>query len=75
MNANAIRANSGVSIPELIARFEVAQTRLEAQAIQATDCPLAISVKVGSKYRTFEQLMMEVEAHIRNHHEECFKAS
>lgn len=67
LNAAAIRANAAVPIPDLIERFRAAQARLETLAVQAAGHPLAIPVKAGSRTRTFEQLMLEAEAHIRNH--------
>lgn len=67
LNAAAVKANAGATISELIQRFRGAQARLAALAARAGDRRLAIPVKAGSRPRTLEQLLGEIEAHIRNH--------
>lgn len=67
LNAAAVKANGGVAIPELIARFRAAQARLDELAARAGDRRLAIPVKAGSRPRTLEKLLWEIEAHVRNH--------
>lgn len=67
LNAAAVKTNAGATISELIERFRRAQAQLAVLAARAGDRRLAIPVKAGSRPRTLEQLLAEIEAHIRNH--------
>lgn len=67
LNAAAVRANAAVPVDNLVQRFRAAQAQMEHLAVRAAGRGLAIPVKAGSRTRTLEQLIAEVEAHIRNH--------
>lgn len=67
LNARAVRENAGVPIARPILRFHAAQSRLEELAAHEAAHALAIPVKAGSKPRSLSELLIEAEAHIRNH--------
>ncbi len=67
INARAVATNRGYSPSELVARLEQANRRLVELYEQHDPSKICVQIKAGVKIRKLQELLPEVEAHIRNH--------
>ena len=67
LNRNAVAASRSIPIPKLIDRLQATNQRLISLYQKHDPKEITVEIKVGAKPRTFAELMIEVEAHIRSH--------
>ena len=67
LNAAAVAASRGESVSRLVGRLQKANRRLVELCHLHSPEAIVVEIKAGAKPRTLEQLVPEVEAHIRNH--------
>lgn len=67
LNAQAVACSRGVLPDELVARFRAADHRLCALAASPQAKDVVLEIKKGVKPRRLDSLILEIEAHVRNH--------
>jgi hypothetical protein len=68
LNAQAVAASQGVPVSELVDRLRIANQSLCRLAERADLGSVLVEIKKGAKLRALDDLVPELEAHIRNHH-------
>jgi hypothetical protein len=67
LNAAAVAASQGLSLSELVERFQKANRRLMGLYRRHNPDDIVVEIRAGAKLRTLAELIPLVEAHIRNH--------
>jgi hypothetical protein len=67
LNAEAVRANSSMSVSRLVRRFRQANQALCDFYADCDPKSVVVEIKAGAKPRSFDSLVVEIEAHVRDH--------
>jgi hypothetical protein len=73
LNAGTVAASRELTLAELVERLQKTNQRLMELYRQHDPGEITLEIKAGAKLRTLAELVIEVEAHIRNHLEKLRK--